>query len=537
MNSWTLNRNFRNSVDSHIDDTKSMHTSTFRRGSEKLRYDLIASDDEILQASSNGIKRTKSFWKFGGGRNSGDDILAGMSLWQHRDLVAAPNLEELRDEVYRKTSSEMDRERDEMEEKANEGTVSPLNQSNSNSSNSYEKRERKDSVTSAEMFEEDENIYGMTPATNALVNEARHNMAPMMHANFQPKSRMKIMKTIEIDIENATDNEHTLKRGQIDYADKRSSRQYREAEMNKKLALAMSSSQNSSRSSNTLKKQNSHEMKNHSTPQNSTKSAQNRNHKRNTAEEDSDEDDNGTLKMSDVNNFFDEIPSEIGMGSSSNVAHMGSSSGLIMKTVKRKDILKQYYTSEDDSDEMELKSTSSDPYDCIVINDHLVRKDEREKLRRQMHANSYHEQQLEFETFRAQDSSANAKKKTENRSAVNNVNVSKNKREREREQMDMQHQQQQQQQHHGMSMHTPTATILPRTRLSKPNTNSNNNNSSSNNKSSATLERNMHKNSRESANLSYNSDKESRHMGKTYGPWYDFWDQQDQQSIVGSKIK
>ena len=60
-------------------------------------------------------------------------------------------------------------------------------------------------------------------------------------------------------------------------------------------------------------------------------------------------------------------------------------------------------------------------------------------------------------------------------------------------------------------------------------------------KSSATLERNMHKSSRESTSggghLNYNSDKESRHMGKTYGPWYDFWDQEDQGSIIGSKIK
>jgi len=44
--SWTLNRNFRNSVDSQIDD-KSLHRLSRQSGGVgKMRYDLIASDDE-----------------------------------------------------------------------------------------------------------------------------------------------------------------------------------------------------------------------------------------------------------------------------------------------------------------------------------------------------------------------------------------------------------------------------------------------------------------------------------------------------------
>lgn len=40
---------------------------------------------------------------------------------------------------------------------------------------------------------------------------------------------------------------------------------------------------------------------------------------------------------------------------------------MVIKTVKRKDILKQYYSSGTDTE-----LSSSDPYDCIIVDDHLV---------------------------------------------------------------------------------------------------------------------------------------------------------------------
>ncbi|KAI8040806.1 hypothetical protein M5D96_006749 [Drosophila gunungcola] len=179
--SWTLNRNFRNSVDSQIDD-KSLHRLSRQSGGVgKMRYDLIASDDEILQASSG---------------RSGEDILAGMSLWQHRDLVAAPNLEELRD-------------RDDLERRSDEERNGTLTKSH-NSSSSQEKRERKDSLTSTELYaDEDENIYGPP-------QQQQQQQQQQQRSSYTPKSRMKIMKTIEIDIEEPTDAERmsTMRRGQ-----------------------------------------------------------------------------------------------------------------------------------------------------------------------------------------------------------------------------------------------------------------------------------------------------------------------------------
>lgn len=46
-----------------------------------------------------------------------------------------------------------------------------------------------------------------------------------------------------------------------------------------------------------------------------------------------------------------------------------SMQGAAVKSIKRKEILRQYYPSSTDSDH---NSTSSDPYDCIVVDDHLV---------------------------------------------------------------------------------------------------------------------------------------------------------------------
>ncbi|KAH8296234.1 hypothetical protein KR054_003514, partial [Drosophila jambulina] len=436
--SWTLNRNFRNSVDSQIDD-KSLHRLSRQSGAGKMRYDLIASDDEILQASSAGLKRTKSFWKFGGGR-SGEDILAGMSLWQHRDLVAAPNLEDMRD-------------REDLERRSDEERNGTLTKShNSNSSQEKQGRGRKDSLTSTEPYgDEDENLYGVSPQQPQQLQPQR--------SSYTPKSRMKIMKTIEIDIEEPTESERmsTMRRGQS---------QEQQQQQHRKLDKQASAGAGSQHKAQTLSrsKPNQHQHQQQQQQQQFPQS---------TDEGESDE--HGTLKLSDVNNFFDE-----GKGKNHSHGH-----GLVMKTVKRQDILKQYYTSEDDEEsDAELKSTSSDPYDCIVINDHLVRKDD--KLRR--HHQQQH-QQMEFHTFRSSTSTTATNTLKKGSSKEQDSTLTRNST---------------------ASSGAPTATILPRTRLLKSSASSGNNINSS-----ATLERNSK-------------------SSKSYGPWYDFWDQ-EQHGITGQK--
>ncbi|XP_017133760.1 uncharacterized protein LOC108150226 isoform X2 [Drosophila elegans] len=455
--SWTLNRNFRNSVDSQIDD-KSLHRLSRQSGGVgKMRYDLIASDDEILQASSAGLKRTKSFWKFGGGR-SGEDILAGMSLWQHRDLVAAPNLEEMRD-------------RDDLERRSDEERNGTLTKSH-NSSSSQEKRERKDSLTSTELYaDEDENIYGVSPQQPP---QHQQQQQQQQRSSYTPKSRMKIMKTIEIDIEEPTDAERmsTMRRGQSQ--DQQQQQQQHQSHRKLDKQVSGTGSQHKSQTlSRSKPSQQQHQQHQQQFPQS-------------TDEGDSDE--HGTLKLSDVNNFFDE-------GKNNSHGH-----GLVMKTVKRQDILKQYYTSEDEEEsDTELKSTSSDPYDCIVINDHLVRKDD--KMRRH-HQQQQQHQQMEFHTFRSSTSTT----------ATNTLKKGSAKQEQDSTLT----------RNSTASSGAPTATILPRTRLLKSSASVSASASNNMSSSSATLERN-------SKSLAGN---------KSYGPWYDFWDQEQHgQKSASAKLK
>ncbi|EDW29460.1 GL22765 [Drosophila persimilis] len=487
--SWTLNRNFRNSVDSQMDD-KSMHRLSRQNGvgAGKMRYDLIASDDEILQASSAGLKRTKSFWKFGGGR-SGEDILAGMSLWQHRDLVAAPNLEEMRDREEAERRSDEDRNVNGNGSGSGNGNGNgngTLTKSH-NSSSSQEKRGRKDSLTSTEAYgDEDENIYGVSqpPQQHHQQQQQQQQQQQLQQrSSYTPKSRMKIMKTIEIDIEEPTESERlsTMRRGQSQSQSQM--QQHQQAQPHRKLDKQGSGSS--------------------STPQHKTqtlsrsKPSQQQQFPLSTDEGESDE--HGTLKLSDVNNFFDDMQHDGGPSKGGHGHGHGHGHGLVMKTVKRQDILKQYYTSEDDESDAELKSTSSDPYDCIVINDHLVRKDD--KLRRQHHQQ---QQQMEFHTFRSSTSTTATNTLKKSSSKEQDSTLTRNA---------------------AANASAPTATILPRTRLLKSSSasHSNNNNinsSSSNNHShnSATLERS-------SKALTGN---------KSYGPWYDFWDQ-EQHGITGQK--
>lgn len=85
-----------------------------------------------------------------------------------------------------------------------------------------------------------------------------------------------------------------------------------------------------------------------------------------------------------------------------------------MKAVKRKEILKQYYSSGTDT---ERNSSSSDPYDCILVEDHLVRnnlKNGRESHNNPAKLNSKRsnrndDEKLEFSTFRAQKNAKNGK--------------------------------------------------------------------------------------------------------------------------------
>ncbi|KAM3961042.1 LOW QUALITY PROTEIN: insulin receptor substrate 53 kDa [Aphomia sociella] len=78
-----------------INDHKAylLKTQSLRRGPKPPNANGYLTDDQQLMLrnmldmdkDSQRVKRTKSFWKFG--RTTSEEIMEGMSLWQHRDIV------------------------------------------------------------------------------------------------------------------------------------------------------------------------------------------------------------------------------------------------------------------------------------------------------------------------------------------------------------------------------------------------------------------------------------------------------------------
>ncbi|XP_068631579.1 uncharacterized protein IRSp53 isoform X2 [Battus philenor] len=70
-----------------------LKTQSLRRGPKPTNNNGYLTDDQQLllrnmldmDKDSQKVKRTKSFWKFG--RTTSEEIMEGMSLWQHRDIV------------------------------------------------------------------------------------------------------------------------------------------------------------------------------------------------------------------------------------------------------------------------------------------------------------------------------------------------------------------------------------------------------------------------------------------------------------------
>lgn len=68
----------------------------------KQRYNNLSDHETTIKEHKNLVKRTKSFWKFG--KNASDsEILEGMALWRHRDLV---DVEEQKKRTKTKTQRE-----------------------------------------------------------------------------------------------------------------------------------------------------------------------------------------------------------------------------------------------------------------------------------------------------------------------------------------------------------------------------------------------------------------------------------------------
>lgn len=372
---------------------QSQNTSTPKNYSKE--DDAI--DYQTTDRKGNIIKRTKSFWKFG----KSDDILAGMSMWKHRDLVQVEK--ERLERAERETLQNNIKNREQSEEYDEMKKVSPEKQIKGtelilHSSMPHENQQN----------DEDENIYDIhqTRQTTNIITSS-HTMKSTKSNNNNNNNN------------NNTNNKN--KKPQEMYNNK-----YHESRVEQK---------------DYRKRQQMYYENNLNNPKHQS-------HHTNMDDKSSMDDDNEdaeTLTMHN-NNFFDDESVE----------------EMVMKTVKRHEILKQYDSSGTDT---ERNSSSSDPYDCIVVDDHLVRKG-----RNNRHLD---ENKMEFKTFR--DSNQSEK----------NVEI------------------------------PVSSTLLPRTKLNKPMINTHSQETTLHIEQLQNKEQNDH-------DRNYKNGKDTSST-KSYGPWYDLW--------------
>lgn len=337
------------------------------------------------------IKRTKSFWKFG---KSDDEILEGMALWQHRDLVQTD------------TERTLDRKREATLKRFRKRSIENNTISSTNSSETLvngqndmhnDLRDMDDVITMNNAHNypltksdidhrismQHDDIYGQTEYPKVRA-------API---NVVSRSKLVRQSYIEMDMENQ-EQQHRSKR----------EHQMHQEQQQQHRPAVVEQHRSSAEYRPTIEQQQQHQpqqqpqqqrepqprtrttIRNKSSVGNSTGKAVSQPHKVIEYYDTSGADN--TLKKQRKHIYSNQSQS-VDFDDDSVNDH------IIMKTVKRQEILKQYYSSGTDTERN--SASSSDPYDCIVVDDHLVRR-ENEKNK-----NKNGNPKMEFKTFRGSE--------------------------------------------------------------------------------------------------------------------------------------
>lgn len=424
----------------------------------------------IDRQNGNIVKRTKSFWKFG----KHDDILEGMAMWKHRDLVLTEN-EKNEERTIRETTLRRRKKSNENNNTISTNSSETLKNGQNGQGGQHElviqngkAREipiiddsskyhlTKSDIDQRISKQQEENIYGVQKSRSA--QNLSSNRGKLLRQNY-----------IEDEMEKETRRQPRSEKYRGSRADtKIPSHNSSNRNVTSKAINSSSSNNNSSNHNNSNHNNSNHNnssANNHNNNHNNSKHNSSRNNANNidysydSSRENMDSlsqsFDDSSLIMNDTsvrvrdNNFYDD----------ESVDDMQ-----LMKTVKRQEILKQYYSSGTDT---ERNSSSSDPYDCIVVDDHLVRRKNEENKNPKM----------DFKTFRGGDDKDS-----------------------------------------GMES-SRTATLLPRTKLTK--TSSNERGSSGQNQIKHSAEK-QHRSSGKGENKRSSREVENS-SAKSYGPWYDLW--------------
>lgn len=410
----------------------------------------------IDQRNGHLVKRTKSFWKFG---KSDDEILEGMALWQHKDLVQTDHektIEREREAATLKRLRHRSLENQTISTNSSETLVNGQNGVH-NDFSSIDETSIVYPMTKSKIDErvamqrddrrQEENIYGRND--RIVTRSPPPNMV----------SRAKLVHQYEMEME--VEKEKNDK-----YNKKPSKKEQQSQNQRQSRPKSSSKSQNGKSNQQVIKT-----IEYYDTSDMDTLKKQSRKHDYNRDFEEPLIINTNSLRRSTAENqFFDD----------------DSVTDVIMKTVKRQEILKQYYSSGTDTERN--SASSSDPYDCIVVDDHLVRR-ENQKNKNKNGTNA----KMEFKTFRGE---------SDQNIELEELNTSR------------------------------PGTLLPRTKLTKNTPTHRSNGCFSDTDAimkSKSVDRRERRTGRQPSNGNAKTDKHNDYQNvnenKSYGPWYDLWGQ------------
>ncbi|XP_041977918.1 uncharacterized protein LOC121732188 isoform X2 [Aricia agestis] len=268
-----------------------LKTQSLRRGTRlnSSNNGYLTDDQQLLLRNmmdndSQRVKRTKSFWKFG--RTTSEEIMEGMCLWQHRDIV--DTVPEFKKKLFVKLKKEL--------------RPAP------------EVPDPKKVISNEKL----------APAENAI-----------------PSRPQETIDRKDIKVNNGMRQARSM--GSIEYND----RQDKE-KMNKTNQIQTPAMKQKSTSEKSVVE----EKQEGFVP-------------RNVESRHSDLTNTSTIKTNFENSFYNDENGE----------------GFVMKTVKRREIL-QRYDNDSNSDDNNSVASSTDPYDCIIVDDHMTSKKQQEINRR-----------------------------------------------------------------------------------------------------------------------------------------------------------
>ncbi|XP_047529277.1 uncharacterized protein LOC125065608 [Vanessa atalanta] len=268
-----------------------LKTQSLKRGPKpnNTNNGYLTDDQQLLlrnmldmDKDSQKIKRTKSFWKFG--RTTQEEIMEGMSLWQHRDIV--DTVPEYKKKLFVKLKKELRPAPDIPEPKKQIIPDKPATTDNP-VSRPQETIDRKDIKVN--------NGMRQARSLGSIQHEERAEKERKGNMNYHPNQAMNKKSFSEKSIAEEKHDEFSVTRNESRHSD-----------------LTNTS----------------------------------------------------TIKTNFENSFYNDENGD----------------GYVMKTVKRREIL-QRYDNESNSDNNSVAS-STDPYDCIIVDDHMTSKKQQELDRR-----------------------------------------------------------------------------------------------------------------------------------------------------------